>query len=158
MNRPINQVFLGSDPIYNSLDDIDIQIKNMENYRNKLQQLKSIQNNNVPTKLIWDDIDSEISTLSDEQKKRMFDDMEYVDIYTRINNMVQTEILNLVKGRIEGTPEGKELLTQQLKIVRRLKRDIISETNKEMEMFKKFKDFSKNNPGVTYEEFIKASM
>lgn len=158
MNRPINQVFLGSDPIYNSLDDIDIQIKNMENYRNKLQQLKSMQNNNVPTKLIWDDIDSEISTLSDEQKKRMFDDMEYVDIYTRINNMVQTEILNLVKGRIEGTPEGKELLTQQLKIVRRLKRDIISETNKEMEMFKKFKDFSKNNPGVTYEEFIKASM
>ncbi len=158
MNRPINQVFLGSDPLYNSLDDIDIQIKNMENYRNKLQQLKSMQNNNVPTRLIWDDIDSEVSTLSEEQKKRMFDDMEYVDIYTRINSMVQAEILNLVKGRIEGTQEGKELLSQQLKIVKRLKRDIINETNKEMEMFKKFKDFSKNNPGVTYEEFIKANM
>jgi hypothetical protein len=157
MNRPINQVFLGSEP-YHSLDDIDIQIQNMENYRNKLQQLKALQVQQNPVKLIWDDIDAEIRPMSEEQKKRMFDDAEYVEVYSKLNEMVQTEILNLVKGRIESTVDGKDLLSRQLRIVKRLKSDIINETNREMEMFKKFKEFSKVNPGITYEEFIKASI
>ena len=157
MNRPINQVFLGSEP-YHSLDDIDVQIQNMENYRNKLQQLKALQVQQNPVKLIWDDIDAEIRPMSEEQKKRMFDDAEYVEVYSKLNEMVQTEILNLVKGRIESTVDGKDLLSRQLKIVKRLKSDIINETNREMEMFKKFKEFSKVNPGITYEEFIKASI
>lgn len=69
--------------------------------------------------------------------------------------MVQNEILNIVKGRIESTPEGKELLTNQLKTVKRLKGKIINDTNREMELFMKFKEYSKNNPGITYDEFIK---
>lgn len=96
--------------------------------------------------------------MSEEQKNRLFDDEEYVQTYTRIQGMVQAEILNLVKARIEGTPEGKELLQQQLRIVRKLKGKIIDETNKEMEIFKRFREYSKSHPGVTYEEFIKASM
>lgn len=157
MNRPINQVFLGGDP-YHTLDDIDIQIQNMENYRNKLQQLKALQSQQTPVKLIWDDIDAEVRPMTDEQKKRMFDDAEYMETYVKLNEMVQNELLNLVKAKIENTSEGKELLSQQLKTVKRLKTDIINETNREMEMFKRFKEFSKLNPGVTYEEFIKASV
>ena len=34
----------------------------------------------------------------------------------------------------------------------------IDETNREMEMFRKFREFSKQHPEVTYEEFIKANM
>lgn len=157
MNRPINQVFLGGDP-YHTLDDIDIQIQNMENYRNKLQQLKALQAQQTHVKLIWDDIDAEVRPMTDEQKKRMFDDAEYMETYVKLNEMVQNELLNLVKAKIENTSEGKELLSQQLKTVKRLKNDIINETNREMEIFKRFKEFSKLNPGVTYEEFIKASM
>lgn len=156
MNTPINQVFLGSDP-YHSFDNIDIQIQQMEAYRNKLQQLKALQNQS-PMKLIWDDIDAEVRPMTEEQKKRMFDDVEYVENYSRLNEMVQNEILNLVKAKIESTQEGKDLLSQQLRIVKRLKSEIINETNREMEMFKRFKEFSKMNPGVTYEEFIKANM
>lgn len=54
--------------------------------------------------------------------------------------------------------KGKELLQRQLKIVKKLKGKIIQETNREMEMFRKFREFSKTHPEVTYEEFIKASM
>jgi DNA-binding PadR family transcriptional regulator len=69
--------------------------------------------------------------------------------------MVQAEILNLVKARIENTDRGRELLEKQLKLIRKLKTKIINDTNMEMELFKKFKEYSKNNPTVTYEEFIK---
>lgn len=72
--------------------------------------------------------------------------------------MVNAEILNLVKSRIESTQEGKELLSHQLKTVKRLKSKIIDETNREMEMFRKFREFSKQHPEVTYEEFIKSNM
>jgi hypothetical protein len=72
--------------------------------------------------------------------------------------MVQAELLNLVKGRIESTQEGKDLLQSQLKIVKKLKGKIIQETNREMEMFRKFREFSKQHPEVTYDEFIKANI
>lgn len=99
--------------------------------------------------MIWDEIDAEISPMSDEQKTRMLQDEDYVDTYTKIQDMVQAEILSLVKGRIEATPEGKELLQRQLKIVKKLKEKIIQETNRggmnEHEFMDKFKNFEKFN-------------
>lgn len=154
---PVNQVILGGDPMMSSIDDIDMQIQRMEAYRKRLQELKN-NKPQQPVKLIWDDIDAEVAPLTDEQKNRLFEDEEYAQNYMKIQNLVQSEILNIVKGRIENTPEGKELLQNQLKSVRKLKGKIINETNMEMEMFRKFKEFSKTNPGVTYEEFIKSSM
>jgi hypothetical protein len=72
--------------------------------------------------------------------------------------MVQAEILNLVKYRIENTVEGKDLLNSQLRVLKKLKKKIIENTNKEMEAFIKFREFSKNNPGITYEEFLKSNV
>lgn len=153
---PVNQVILGGDSMMTSIEDLDTQIHKMEAYRRRLQEMKGAQQQ--PVKLVWDEVDAELLPMSNDQKERLFDDEDYVQTYTRIQSMVQAEIINLVKGRIEGTPEGKELLQNQLKIVRRLKSKIIDDTNKEMEIFKRFKEYSKAHPGVTYEEFIKANM
>lgn len=158
MMPTLNQVILGGDPMMTSIDSMDAQIEMMENYRKRLQQLKSQQQQAAPAKLIWDDIDAEVNPMTEEQRNMLLMDEDYVEIYNKLQGMVQAEILNIVKGRIEATEEGKSLLEKQLKIVRRLKSKIIQETNREMEMFRKFKEFSKNNPGVTYEEFIKANM
>ncbi len=163
---PINQVILGGgDPLLgtsvvgNSLDE---QLQLLEKYKQNLEAAKRMKQQQVqpavPQKLIWDEVDAEINPMSDEQKNMLFQDEDYVDTYTKIQNMVQMEILNLVKSRIESTPEGKELLQNQLKIVKKLKGKIIQETNREMEMFRKFREFSKQHPEVTYEEFIKANM
>ena len=164
---PVNQVILGGDPLLgNSMvgNSLDEQLQLIEKYKQNLeaakqlrQQAQSVQQP-VPQRMIWDEIDAEINPMTDEQKTRMLQDEDYVDTYTKIQDMVQAEILNLVKGRIEATPEGKELLQRQLKIVKKLKGKIIQETNREMEMFRKFREFSKTHPEVTYEEFIKASM
>ena len=165
---PINQVILGGgDPLLgNSMvgNSLDEQLQLIEKYKQNLeaakqlrQQAQSVQQP-VPQRMIWDEINAEINPMTDEQKTRMLQDEDYVDTYTKIQGMVQAEILNLVKGRIEATPEGKELLQRQLKIVKKLKGKIIQETNREMEMFRKFREFSKTHPEVTYEEFIKASM
>lgn len=166
---PVNQVILGGgDPLLgNSMvgNSLDEQLQLIEKYKQNLeaakqlrQQAQPAQQQPVSQRMIWDEIDAEISPMTDEQKTRMLQDEDYVDTYTKIQDMVQAEILNLVKGRIEATPEGKELLQRQLKIVKKLKGKIIQETNREMEMFRKFREFSKTHPEVTYDEFIKASM
>lgn len=157
MYPPINQVFVGNDPMMGNLDDLDMQIKRMESYRQRLRQLQN-QQPQQPQKLIWDDIDAEIIPMTDEQKARLLQDQEYAEVYTELQTMVQTEILNLVKGRIESTERGKELLSKQLKIVRKLKTKIINETNREMELFNRFREYSKQHPDVTYEDFIKANL
>ena len=167
---PVNQVILGGDPLLGSSvigNSLDEQLQLLERYKQNLEAAKQMkqqvqqsmpQQPIPPQKLIWDDIDAEVKPMTDEQKSRLLQDEDYVETYTKIQNMVNAEILNLVKGRIESTPEGKELLSHQLKTVKKLKGKIIDETNREMEMFKRFREYSKQHPGVTYDEFIKANM
>lgn len=157
---PVNQVFLGGDPFPNPNMDIDTQLQTLKAYEEKL---KNIRNRNMtvqkqPESTIWKDIDNEISPLTDEQRRVLFSNSDYININNKLQNMVQVELLNLVKGKIESTEEGNKLLNSQLELVKKLKSNIIEESNKEMELFKKFREFSKKNPGVTYEEFIKANM
>lgn len=163
---PVNQVILGGDPLLGSSvvgNSLDEQLQLIEKYKQNLEAAKQLRQQTQPIqqpaqRLIWDEVDAEITPMTDEQKAMLLQDEDYVDTYTKIQTMVQNEILNLVKSRIESTPEGKELLQSQLKIVKKLKGKIIQETNREMEIFRKFREFSKTNPEVTYEEFIKANM
>ena len=157
---PVNQVIIGGDSMFNSnLDDLDVQIQRMEAYRQKLKQLKeSQQQQPIQKSLIWDQIDAEITPMSSEQKNRLLNNADYVDTYNELQSIVQVELLNLVKAKIENTEKGKELLSKQLKIVKKLKTKIIEDTDREMELFKKFKEYSKKHPDTSYDEFIKENM
>lgn len=147
---PTNQFILNGDSMFNPMN-MDTYLNNAEAY---LQRMR-MQNSH---KLIWDDIDAEVNPMNEEQKNRLFQDQEYAETYNELQGLVQTELLNLVKARIESTDRGKDLLSRQLRIIRNIKGKIINDTNREMEMFMRFKEYSKQNPNITYEEFIKASL
>lgn len=164
--QPANNIFLGGDPLLNT-SSLDAQISALKDlaqrYEAARQQipqstLQAPPQQQVKQRLLWDEIDSEISPMTDEQKSRLFNDEDYATNYNILQSMVQTELLNLVKGRIEQSQEGHELLSSQLRIVRKLKSKIVDDTNKEMELFRKFREFSKSHPEVTYEEFIKSQL
>lgn len=153
---PVNQVILGGDPL-SSLPDFETQMQLLEMQKARLQQLKQ-QSQTAPQKFLWDEIDAEVKPLSEEQKERLLSNSEYLSNYNAIQMLVQAELLNLVKGKIEANPDGKELLKTQLRLTKKLKTQIIEDTQREMQAFKRFKDYSKSHPEVTYEEFIKANM
>ena len=117
--------------------------------------MKQLNTQAMPTSVIWNEIDTEVKVLSQEQLQKLFENEDYVRTYVRIQELVNAEILNLVKPRIESTPEGKQLLQEQLNLVRKMKPKIVEDTNREVELFRRFREFSKTNPDVTYEEFIK---
>lgn len=150
---PVNQVILGNpDPLLTSPGDIDSQMQWIKQYEARLKQMQSSGTLHTP---LWDQIDQEMNTLSDSQKQRFFENEDYVKNNQELEQMVQIELLSLVKGKIENSQRGKELLSEQFKLVKKLKDRVVEETDNEMMIFRKFKEYSKNNPGLTYDEFCK---
>lgn len=61
-----------------------------------------------------------------------------------------------VKGVIEQSQVGKDLLTQQLNYIKSSKNAIIAESNKKLELFEKFQIAASANPNLTYKEFCES--
>lgn len=172
---PVNQFILGgSDPLLypsekmtNSIDEQIAFLQSQKQAINEAYRRNAIPNANngvtqnqqvtqqPTTQGIWDAIDAEIAPLTQEQQNMLLSNQDYVNNYNALQSMVQTEVLNLVRGKIEASEDGKHLLEEQLKLVKLLKSKIVEVTNKEMELFKAFKEASKTNPNLTYEEFLK---
>jgi hypothetical protein len=168
---PVTQFILGnSDPLLypsekmtNSIDEQIAFLQSQKQAINEAYRRNAIpnanngttQNQQVPTQGIWDAIDAEIAPLTQEQQNMLLSNQDYVNNYNALQSMVQAEVLNLVRGKIEASADGKHLLKEQLKLVKLLKSKIVEVTNKEMELFKTFKEASKTNPNLTYEEFLK---
>lgn len=172
---PVNQFILGgSDPLLypsekmtNSIDEQIAFLQSQKQAINEAYRRNAIPNANngvtqnqqvtqqPTTQGIWDAIDAEIAPLTQEQQNMLLSNQDYVNNYNALQSMVQAEVLNLVRGKIEASEDGKHLLEEQLKFVKLLKSKIVEVTNKEMELFKAFKEASKTNPNLTYEEFLK---
>lgn len=172
---PVNQFILGNnDPLLfpndrmtNSIDEQIAFLQSQKQAINEAYRRNAVaaanngaaQNQQVTqqpvTQGIWDAIDAEIAPLTQEQQNMLLNNQDYVNNYNALQSMVQAEVLNLVRGKIEASADGKHLLEEQLKLVKLLKSKIVEVTNKEMELFKAFKEASKTNPNLTYEEFLK---
>lgn len=168
---PVTQFILGnSDPLLypsekmtNSIDEQIAFLQSQKQAINEAYRRNAIpnanngttQNQQVVTQGIWDAIDAEIAPLTQEQQNMLLSNQDYVNNYNALQSMVQAEVLNLVRGKIEASEDGKHLLEEQFKLVKLLKSKIVEVTNKEMELFKAFKEASKTNPNLTYEEFLK---
>lgn len=96
-----------------------------------------------------------MGTLTDRQKAKFYEDSEYKQVDDKLKAMVQVELINLVKAKIESSAEGQELLQKQLQTVKRLKERIVTETDNELALFNRFREVSAENPELTYEEFCK---
>lgn len=154
---PVSQINIGGDPLLNTQGfNIEEQLRQLELRRQSLESMKQLSPQAIPnSSIIWNQIDDEVKTLSTEQLQKLFENEDYSRIYMRIQELVSAEILNLVKPRIESTPEGKQLLQEQLNLVRKMKPKIVEDSNREVELFRRFREFSKANPDVTYDEFLK---
>ena len=135
---------------YNSINN---QIDYLEQLRNDIQQ-RPIQ---IPRKENdWDLINKEIDGLNDDQKKLLFEDNKYKEFDGNLQAIIQKELIELVKDKIASSSTGKQLLSDMLNYVKSVKPNIIAESNKDLELFKKFQIAVSVNPNLTYTEFIKS--
>ena len=140
--------FINKDPLLGNYQQDKTQL--IEEYRRRVEMQ---QGSRTP---LWDKIDAEINTLSDEQKKLVFNDSEYLSVQGELSQMVQQQILNIIKPYIESNDKGKELLAKAYDITVMAKKKAIAETKKDMERFKQWQNYSVSHPDSTYQDFIKA--
>lgn len=120
---PVNQFILGSsDPLLypsekmtNSIDEQIAFLQSQKQAINEAYRRNAIpnanngttQNQQVVTQGIWDAIDAEIAPLTQEQQNMLLSNQDYVNNYNALQSMVQAEVLNLVRGKIEASADGK---------------------------------------------------
>ena len=155
---PVNQVFLGTDPLLGNKtvgSDIEEQLRMLESRKQALESMKQLNTQAIqkPVAVTWNEIDSEMNVLNNDQKEKLFNNPDYVELYTSLQIMIQNELLELVKYKIEASPKGKVLLEEQLKLLKKLKARIIEDDSKDMELFRRFQEASRANPELTYEQF-----
>lgn len=150
---PLNQFIVSHNPFENNTD-IESQLKKLEEYKAQLSEL----NQRRQRETIWDKIDKEVSSMTDVQKQKLIANQDYAANATKLQAIVQEELLKLVRDKIENTANGKALLENQLDLVKKLKEQIINDTNREMDLFNRFREYSKMNPNITYDEFLKNNL
>lgn len=103
---------------------------------------------------LWEQIDKEIDSLTDEQKVLLSKDEDYIKYDTELQKLVQNALVDSVKNKVANSKEGKTILEKQLLNIKDKKSVIIKESNKEIELFKRFQTAVQINPNLTYNEFI----
>lgn len=129
----------------------------------EIERLNKIRTQLVPPAIatqpqvnVWEEIDKEIASLTNDQKQILAQDQTYAGIEQELQFLIQQELINSVKGKVANSARGKELLDMQLKNIKDKKAKIVEEANKEAELFKKFQIATQANPNLTYAEFIKS--
>lgn len=139
--------FINKDPLLGNYKSESSRL--IEEYRRRIETPVS----RTP---LWDKIDAEIAPLTDDQKKVVFSDEDYIAVQNELATMVQEQMLKIVKPQIEGNENGRKLLEKVYDIAVVAKKKAISETNKEMELFKQWQNYSIAHPEATYQQFLNA--
>lgn len=134
---------------------IEQELQKLNNIKQLIQAKQPAQQNINNAVNIWNSINNEIASMTNDQKELLAKDETYISIERELQLMIQEELINSVKDKVAASPQGKELLEKQLNNIKVKKEEIIKEANKNIEIFKRFQEAARLNPNLTYAEFIK---
>ena len=99
-------------------------------------------------------IDNEVSNIDKYIIETLNSDENYKSINAQLQAIVQQELLYLVRDKVEARQDGKELLEKQLQVIRQIKSNASEKRNKDIDLFNRFKEYSRIHPETTYEQFL----
>lgn len=158
-----NNIFLPggvqSDPLLNPqqfdqrIDEL-VQMRNaLRQQEQKIQQIQQPQAATVPPEnnSLFSDIEKEISTLTDEQKKELMNDNAYMSGEKEIQMLINAEIMSIVRPRVLSNPKVIDILKEQLNSVRGVKKRVAEENER---VLCDFREYTQNYSHMKYDEFL----
>lgn len=144
-----------------NMRDYLANINEQINYFTKLKEQYSAALNNQfnesPVKKdesIWNKIDAEVTNIDKYTSEALAADENYKSINTQLQNIIQQELLFLVRDKVEQREDGKQLLEKQLQVIKQIKSNVSDKRNKDIDLFNRFKEYSRIHPETTYEQFL----
>lgn len=153
----------GADPLLGSGPDYSAHLAELEQAQKAIEQqkqsiLKLAQNTQNPEATpasptpIWDQIDTLTDNMTAAEFKAMQDDPSYQKSLGELMEYVAAVQLQLIRPRIEASPEGKKLLEQHLTTVKFLRKAAADNVDKRLA---DFEDYTKNYSHMSWEEYLK---
>lgn len=139
------------------LSNINEQINYFTKLKQQYENAFNNQFNEVPinkTESLWTKIDAEVANIDKYTSDALSTDENYKSINTQLQNIVQQELLFLVRDKVEQREDGKQLLEKQLQIIKQIKSNVSDKRNKDIDLFNRFKEYSRIHPETTYEQFL----
>jgi len=139
------------------LSNINEQINYFTKLKQQYENAVNNQFNEVPvnkTESLWTKIDVEVANIDKYTSEALSTDENYKTINTQLQSIVQQELLFLVRDKVEQREDGKQLLEKQLQIIKQIKSNVSDKRNKDIDLFNRFKEYSRIHPETTYEQFL----
>lgn len=150
MPFPQYQVNLGYDPLLagvaspvDYITQLDNQIQQLTAAKSQIQsQLGNPNQNMQPVRPaqpqqtvqqvnLWDEIDKEVCSLNNDQQAILAKDDVYNNVSAELQMLIQQELINSVRDKVDNSPRGKELLEKQLNNIGKMTDNLIVAATKE---------------------------
>lgn len=168
MSADFNFNFQGAspygDPLLSGAPNYSNQFEALERAQRALDQSKQTmialknqseaeaQGKAISATPIWDEIDSITGKMSESEFASMQEDSGYQESLGALMSYVSAVQLQMIRPRIEQSPEGKKLLEQHLSTVKYLHKNAAAEKDRRMA---EFKDYTENYAHLSWEDYLK---
>lgn len=133
----------------------DDALNQLEMYKQQLlaERQRVVQpKKQVATNDPWDDTEKELSALSDTQKAELMATEAFAEANAEVQMYMQDLLNNILKPEMLKSEKGIELLATRLNVVKDLKKKVVKESNKKMELFN---EYTEKHSDISWEEFLK---
>lgn len=141
MNRNNNYPTQIPDPLL-SPEYMETQIERLTEIRDRLARQRQIAHQDIapePTPTVWDDISTELNSLTDTQRSILFADEDYRSNDEAIAAIAAQYQMQVLMPYVLEDENGKKLLERQLHLIKARKDSIIRAEQEEMQAFRTWK-------------------
>lgn len=100
---------------------------------------------------VWDEIDSIVSGMSDQELLYLNNNAEYQESSAAVQAILQREYLRIMRPIVEATKDGKDALEKHLTLVKRLRKSARDEANKRYSLMD---EYIANYSDMPFKDFV----
>lgn len=100
---------------------------------------------------VWDEIDSIVAGMSDQELDAMNRNAEFQDSSAAIQAVLQREYLRIMRPIVEHTKDGKDALDRHLTLIKRLRKSAREEVNKKYSLMD---EYLEKYSDMTFKDFM----
>ena len=105
-----------------------------------------------PRSPVWDEIDTIVSGLTDQEQQYINGTQEYQDSSAAVQAVLQREYLRIMRPIVENTKDGKAALENHLTLIKRLRGYARDQVNKKNALFD---EYVEKYSDMSFSEFMK---
>lgn len=144
-----NNFIFPNDPLLGSNKSTEDTLNQLDMYRRKL--LEQQQPQQPQTVTIWEEIDRELSSLTEDQRQLLYEQDEFKESQHDVEVMTQAVLASIIRPYMLQNPEAKAAIEKQLDTLKTLKKRVVRESSKQLEQFKEYTEKYSN---ISWKEYV----